>query len=50
VGRTHPRWRIWAQNRVRAPRLGKMQAALRIVGYDIGVVEGRRHPDKEAAE
>jgi hypothetical protein len=40
----------WATNHVHQPRLGKMQSALRIVGYDIGIVEGRRHPDKEAAE
>jgi hypothetical protein len=40
----------WAANRTHAPRLGKMQSALRIVGYDIGIVEGRRHPDKKAAE
>lgn len=40
----------WATNQVHQPRLSKMQAALRIVGYDIGIVEGRRHPDKEAAE
>lgn len=38
----------WASNRIHAPRLGKMQAALRICGFDLGVVEGRRH--KEAAE
>lgn len=40
----------WAHGDVHQPRLGKMQSALRIVGYDIGIVEGRRHPDKEAAE
>jgi hypothetical protein len=38
----------WAANRTHAPRLGKMQSALRIVGYDIGIIEGQRH--KEAAE
>ena len=40
----------WATNAVHQPQLRKMQSALRIVGYDIGIVEGRRHPDKEAAE
>jgi hypothetical protein len=40
----------WATNHVHQPRLSKMQSALRIVGYDIGIVEGRRHPEKEAAE
>jgi hypothetical protein len=38
----------WATNRVHQPRLAKMQSALRIVGYDIGIIEGQRH--KEAAE
>lgn len=40
----------WASNTVHQPRLNKMQAALRIVGYDIGIVEGPRHPEKAAAE
>jgi hypothetical protein len=40
----------WAHDRVHQPRLSKMQSALRIVGFDIGVIPGRRHPDKEAAE
>lgn len=40
----------WAHGDIHAPRLGKMQAALRIVGYDIGIVEGPRHPEKKAAE
>ena len=40
----------WATNQVHQPQLRKMQSALRIVGYDIGIVEGRRHPDKKAAE
>jgi hypothetical protein len=40
----------WAMNQVHQPQLRKMQSALRIVGYDIGIVEGHRHPDREAAE
>lgn len=39
----------WATNQVHQPRLSKMQSALRIVGYDLGIVEGRRSM-KEAAE
>jgi hypothetical protein len=32
----------WATKEVSQPRLGKLQATLRILGYDLGVVEGRR--------
>jgi hypothetical protein len=38
----------WETGDVHQPQLRKMQSALRTVGYDIGIIEGRRH--KEAAE
>lgn len=38
----------WEMDKVRQPQLRKMQSALRTVGYDIGIIHGRRH--KEAAE
>jgi hypothetical protein len=38
----------WETGAVHQPQLRKMQSALRTVGYDIGIIEGRRH--KEAAE
>lgn len=38
----------WERHDIHQPRLNKMQSALRIVGFDLGIVEGRRH--KEAAE
>jgi hypothetical protein len=38
----------WETGDTHQPRLAKMQSALRTVGYDIGIIEGRRH--KEAAE
>lgn len=40
--------RSWEMGTVHQPQLRKMQSALRTVGYDIGIIEGRRH--KEAAE
>jgi hypothetical protein len=38
----------WERGDIHQPQLRKMQSALRTVGYDIGIIEGRRH--KEAAE
>ena len=38
----------WEKGAIHQPQLRKMQSALRTVGYDIGIIEGRRH--KEAAE
>jgi hypothetical protein len=32
----------WAEKTTHAPRLGKMQATLRIIGYDIGVIPHQR--------
>ena len=32
----------WASREIGQPRLGKLQATLRILGYDLGVVSGRR--------
>jgi hypothetical protein len=32
----------WAERKIHQPRLGKMQAALRAIGYDLGIIEGRR--------
>lgn len=32
----------WETGAVRQPQLRKMQSALRTVGYDIGIIEGRR--------
>jgi hypothetical protein len=32
----------WAERKVAHPQLGKMQSALRVIGYDLGVVPGRR--------
>jgi ribosome-binding protein aMBF1 (putative translation factor) len=38
----------WETDKVHQPRFSKMQSALRIAGYDLGIVEGRRR--KDAAE
>jgi DNA-binding transcriptional regulator YiaG len=38
----------WETGEIHFPQLRKMQSALRTVGYDLGIIEGRRH--KEAAE
>lgn len=34
--------RKWDEKLVGAPRLEKLQATLRIIGYDIGIIEGTR--------
>ena len=31
----------WAQKKVEAPRLGKLRATLRVIGYDFGIVPAR---------
>jgi phosphoglycolate phosphatase-like HAD superfamily hydrolase len=38
----------WETGVIHFPQLRKMQSALRTCGYDLGIIEGRRH--KEAAE
>lgn len=41
-------WERRDEHEVHQPQLRKMQSTLRIMGYDLGIVEGRRR--KEAAE
>lgn len=36
--------RKWDEKKVGAPQLAKLQSVLRIMGYDIGIIEGTRRP------
>lgn len=34
--------KAWDEKKIAQPRLGKLQSTLRVLGYDLGIVEGRR--------